>query len=259
MLPSLPPAHPEFAVSNLSAGLFSKVRADWLLRVSLGWCDAQRGAEAAAEQKGISFSDTFGRKDCPDELRRMLRHMCQGRTQHANRATTPWALPAMHATTLICSLVCISSLPGLAKDMESKSLKGTKMTIKLKDSAFNVRCRSADGLGRAISSADDLYRRALPMFERELKLGRAGNAALPFEALELRSIGVQVGRLLASPASLTCTGLCWPALAFAGLHWPSLALDGLHWPSLALADLRWPSLFDGLTDDEARPRWRHVA
>lgn len=149
--------------------LFSQMRADSLLRDALGWDDADAGGEAAP-QKGISFSDTFRASDEPRVLRQMLRRMCEG----------------------------------LGKSMEGVGLRGTKMTCRFKDSNFEVRSRAAPELSRPIGTADELYRRALPMLEKELSLGggvsSAGGTALAgltrkFTPLKLRSIGVQMTKL----------------------------------------------------------------
>ena len=83
--------------------LFSRVRSDALLKVALGWCDAERG-ESGAPQKGISFSDTFASSDHPDVLRRQLRLMCEG----------------------------------LASAMCGSGLRGSKLTLRLKDSSFGM-------------------------------------------------------------------------------------------------------------------------
>jgi hypothetical protein len=149
--------------------LFSPMRADALFRDALGWDDADAGGEAAP-QKGISFSDTFRASDEPRVLRQMLRRMCEG----------------------------------LGKSMESVGLRGTKMTCRFKDSNFEVRSRAAPELSRPIGTADELYRRALPMLEKELSLGggvsSAGGTARAgltrkFTPLKLRSIGVQMTKL----------------------------------------------------------------
>ena len=149
--------------------LFSQTRADSLLRDALGWDDADDGGEATP-QKGISFSDTFRASDDPRVLRQMLRRMCEG----------------------------------LGKSMEGAGLRGTKMTCRFKDSNFEVRSRAAPELSRPIGTADELYRRALPMLEKELSMGggvsSAGGTALAgltrkFTPLKLRSIGVQMTKL----------------------------------------------------------------
>ena len=85
--------------------LFSRARSASLLESALGWSNEERGAASAAAQKGISFSDTFKASDDPEELRRMLRVMCEG----------------------------------LSKSMEAGGLKGTKLTLRLKDSQFEVK------------------------------------------------------------------------------------------------------------------------
>ncbi|EOD07574.1 putative DNA repair protein DNA polymerase, kappa, partial [Emiliania huxleyi CCMP1516] len=108
-------------------------QADQLLQVALGWCEKERGGDAGAMQKGISFSDTFGSSDEPAALRRQLWTMCEG----------------------------------LGASMLAAGLVGEKLTLRLKDSSFEVRSRAAPR-GAAIGSAGELYARALPLLEREL-------------------------------------------------------------------------------------------
>ena len=93
--------------------------------------------------------------------------------------------------------------------------------------AVRVREALCDSSSRAIDlfrkwDADDSgtitkreWRRALPMLERELKLGGAGKAALAFRPLKLRSIGVQMRSSSAAPSasgvveSPTRDATCW--------------------------------------------------
>ena len=63
-----------------------------------------------------------------------------------------------------------------------------------------MRCRGSP-TGRLISTADELYARASPLFERELQLGNGaagGHGGGAFTPLKLRSIGVQMTRLQVS-------------------------------------------------------------
>ena len=103
-----------------------------------------------------------------------------------------------------CCVRCSAACEGLGKSMESVGLRGTKMTCRFKDSNFEVRSRAAPELSRPIGTADELYRRALPMLEKELSLGggvsSAGGTARAgltrkFTPLKLRSIGVQMTKL----------------------------------------------------------------
>lgn len=92
--------------------------------------------------------------------------------------------------------------------------------------------------GRLISSADDLYRRALPALERELRVGGGGegvdfytgthrDGTAVFRPLRLRSIGVQMTRLVCDgtplkDASKTIESMWLPAgpssITLAGPH-----------------------------------------
>jgi len=158
--------------------LFSRVQSESLLRDALGWDDwDDEPRSEGAPQKGISFSDTFRASDDPAVLRKQLRSMCEG----------------------------------LARSMQAARLRGSKMTCRFKDSTFEVRSRAAAELRRPIGSADELYTRALPMLEAELKLGGGvsgtgggGSAAAAVHVagltrgwtpLRLRSIGVQMTKL----------------------------------------------------------------
>ena len=179
--------------------LFSRVRAESLLRAALGWCEhahdwaGQHGSAGAGEssgggecwggasdvsasggdagggvgeRRGISNSDTFQPSDDPSVLRRMLRVMCEG----------------------------------LAERMSRRQLRGTTLSLRLKDAEFDVRSRTGQA-GRLIGAADELYARAAPMLERELTLG-GGTEGGGFRPLKLRSIGVQMTHLSIEGARL---------------------------------------------------------
>mmetsp|Transcript_37562 Transcript_37562/g.117679 ORF Transcript_37562/g.117679 Transcript_37562/m.117679 type:complete len:129 (+) Transcript_37562:628-1014(+) len=110
-------------------------------------------------QKGISFSDTFGSSDEPATLRRQLWTMCEG----------------------------------LGASMLAAGLVGEKLTLKRKDSSVEVRSRAAPR-GGAFGSAGELYARALPLLERELRRGGAAEGGVPDSTrsharLRLRSSG----------------------------------------------------------------------
>ena len=126
--------------------LLSPARADALLLAALGWDCAERSpAGHDAVQKGISFSDTFSGSDDPNVLRAMLRRMCEG----------------------------------LSHRMEAAGVRGTKLTVRLKEASFEVRSRRAEGLcNPPIRAVEALYARALPCLERELRIGGGMHAAL---------------------------------------------------------------------------------
>ncbi|EOD24515.1 putative DNA repair protein DNA polymerase, kappa, partial [Emiliania huxleyi CCMP1516] len=124
-------------ISRLHLGYISATPRGYISatsRLHLGYTSwPERGGDAGAMQKGISFSDTFGSSDEPAALRRQLWTMCEG----------------------------------LGASMLAAGLVGEKLTLRLKDSSFEVRSRAAPR-GAAIGSAGELYARALPLLEREL-------------------------------------------------------------------------------------------
>ncbi len=66
-------------------------------------------------------------------------------------------------------LQCIELSNKLAEDMASERLKGKTLTLKLKETTFEVRTRAAT-LARHISSAEDIQREALKLLRAEMPI-----------------------------------------------------------------------------------------
>ena len=66
-------------------------------------------------------------------------------------------------------LQCAELSKKLAEDMASEGLKGKTLTLKLKETNFEVRTRAAT-LARHISSAEDIQREALKLLHAEMPI-----------------------------------------------------------------------------------------
>ena len=160
---------------------FSDSTADWLLRVALGWADAEsKERDDQAPQKGISSERTFKSTGDHAEQHKILSRICES----------------------------------LADAMASRRLKGRTLTLKLKTDRFDVLTRDVSG-ARPISTAADLLARAAPLLRREQDVAAGGVGTAGMAAAGVAVGGVGAAGLLAAGA--TTAGVAAGGVGTAGM------------------------------------------
>ena len=155
----------EFAPMLLT--MFSEISYQWLFRVSLGLSRTEHDSEEEPRRKSISTERTFRNISSCRDLERKVQEIARS----------------------------------LARDVEEKQLRGKTLTLKMKDSAFEVKQRSSTQ-STFIHSYDDFHRIGLSLLREELAhlaavRQRELNPVLPTQdgLLELRLMGLRLSAL----------------------------------------------------------------